>query len=263
MIVNYTLFCYNVYIIWGYKMDKKISELLDIIKDSKRIVFMTGAGVSVPSGIPDFRSANGLYSTKYGDLNPETIISHSFFVKYPDEFYRFYRDKMVYENALPNVIHTTMALLEKRGKSLGVITQNIDGLHQLGGSKDVLELHGTILKNRCMKCGKEYGLDKITSSIGVPMCDCGGIIKPEVVLYEEGLDYDCLRASVDRIRQADTLIVVGTSLVVNPAASLVSYFTGHKFIIITMSETPYDKYADLIIRDKAEIVFDMIRKEYE
>ena len=244
-------------------MDKKIEELLNIIKDSKRIVFMTGAGVSVPSGIPDFRSANGLYSTKYGDLNPETIISHSFFVKYPDEFYRFYRDKMVYENAKPNVIHTTMALLERCGKSLGVITQNIDGLHQMGGSKDVLELHGTILKNRCMKCGKEYGLDKITSSNGVPMCDCGGIIKPEVVLYEEGLDYDCLRASVDRIRQADTLIVVGTSLVVNPAASLVSYFGGNKFIIITMSETPYDKYADLIIRDKAEIVFDMIRKEYE
>ncbi|MBO4623429.1 MAG: NAD-dependent protein deacylase [Bacilli bacterium] len=244
-------------------MDKKIEELLNIIKDSKRIVFMTGAGVSVPSGIPDFRSANGLYSTKYGDLNPETIISHSFFVKYPDEFYRFYRDKMVYENAKPNVIHTTMALLESCGKSLGVITQNIDGLHQMGGSKDVLELHGTILKNRCMKCGKEYGLDKITSSNGVPMCDCGGIIKPEVVLYEEGLDYDCLRASVDRIIQADTLIVVGTSLVVNPAASLVSYFGGNKFIIITMSETPYDKYADLIIRDKAEIVFDMIRKEYE
>ena len=244
-------------------MDKKIEELLNIIKDSKRIVFMTGAGVSVPSGIPDFRSANGLYSTKYGDLNPETIISHSFFVKYPDEFYRFYRDKMVYENAKPNVIHTTMALLERCGKSLGVITQNIDGLHQMGGSKDVLELHGTILKNRCMKCCKEYGLDKITSSNGVPMCDCGGIIKPEVVLYEEGLDYDCLRASVDRIRQADTLIVVGTSLVVNPAASLVSYFGGNKFIIITMSETPYDKYADLIIRDKAEIVFDMIRKEYE
>ena len=244
-------------------MDKKIEELLNIIKDSKRIVFMTGAGVSVPSGIPDFRSANGLYSTKYGDLNPETIISHSFFVKYPDEFYRFYRDKMVYENAKPNVIHTTMALLERCGKSLGVITQNIDGLHQMGGSKDVLELHGTILKNRCMKCGKEYGLDKITSSNGVPMCDCGGIIKPEVVLYEEGLDYDCLRASVDRIRQADTLIVVGTSLVVNPAASLVSYFGGNKFIIITMSETPYDKYADLIIRDKAEIVFDMIRREYD
>ena len=244
-------------------MDKKIAELLDIIKDSKRIVFMTGAGVSVPSGIPDFRSANGLYSTKYGDLNPETIISHSFFVKYPDEFYRFYRDKMVYENAKPNVIHTTMALLERCGKSLGVITQNIDGLHQMGGSKDVLELHGTILKNKCMKCGKSFGLEKIVTSEGVPTCECGGIIKPEVVLYEEGLDYDCLRASVDRIRQADTLIVVGTSLVVNPAASLVSYFGGNKFIIITMSETPYDKYADLIIRDKAEIVFDMIRKEYE
>ena len=244
-------------------MDKKIAELLEIIKDSKRIVFMTGARVSVPSGIPDFRSANGLYSTKYGDLNPETIISHSFFVKYPDEFYRFYRDKMVYENALPNVIHTTMAILERCGKSLGVVTQNIDGLHQLGGSKDVLELHGTILKNRCMKCGKEYGLDKIINSKGIPTCECGGIIKPEVVLYEEGLDYDCLRASVDRIRSADTLIVVGTSLVVNPAASLVSYFGGRKFIIITMSETPYDKYADLIIRDKAEVVFEEIRKEYE
>ena len=244
-------------------MDKKISELLEIIKDSKRIVFMTGAGVSVPSGIPDFRSANGLYSTKYGDLNPETIISHSFFERYPDEFYRFYRDKMVYEKALPNVIHKTMALLERCGKSLGVVTQNIDGLHQMGGSSDVLELHGTILKNRCLKCGKSFGLEKIVSSNGVPRCECGGIIKPEVVLYEEGLDYDCLRKAVDRIRNADTLIVVGTSLVVNPAASLVSYFGGHKFVIITMSETPYDRYADLIIRDKAEVVFDAIRKEYE
>ena len=244
-------------------MDRKIEELLNIIKGAKRIVFMTGAGVSCPSGIPDFRSSNGLYATKYGNLNPETIISHSFFVKHPDEFYRFYRDKMVYEDAKPNVIHKTMALLEARGKSLGVITQNIDGLHQMAGSSDVLELHGTILKNRCEECGKEYGLDIVTKSTGIPHCSCGGIIKPVVTLYEESLDYDCLRRSVDRIRQADVLIVVGTSLVVNPAASLVSYFNGYKFVIITLSNTPYDQYADLLIHEKAEDVFEAIRKEYE
>ena len=243
-------------------MDKKIDELRKLIQDAKRIVFMTGAGVSVPSGIPDFRSANGLYSTPYGNLNPETIISHSFFVAHPDEFYRFYRDKMIYEDAKPNVIHKTMALLEEKGKSLGVITQNIDGLHQLAGSKDVLELHGTILKNECMKCGKKYDLDIVTKTAGVPHCDCGGIIKPVVTLYEESLDYDCMRKAVDRLRQADLLIVVGTSLVVNPAASLVSYFGGSKFVIVTMSETPYDRYADLIIRDKAELVFEEVRKDY-
>lgn len=244
------------------KMNAKIDELKKLISEANRIVFMTGAGVSVPSGIPDFRSANGLYATKYGNLNPETIISHSFFMAHPDEFYRFYRDKMIYEDASPNVIHETMALLERRGKSLGVITQNIDGLHQLAGSFDVLELHGTILKNECMDCGAKYGLDIITKTDGVPRCKCGGIIKPVVTLYEEQLDYDCLRKAVDRLRSADLLIVVGTSLVVNPAASLVSYFGGNKFVIINLSETPYDGYADLIIRDKAEVVFDEIRKEY-
>lgn len=244
-------------------MDSNITKLLEIIKESKRIVFMTGAGVSVPSGIPDFRSNTGLYSTPYGGLSAEEIISHSFFFKNPEVFYKFYREKMVYEKAKPNVIHKTMALLEEKGKSLGVITQNIDGLHQMGGSSDVLELHGTILKNKCQLCGAEYGLDVVTKSNGVPMCKCGGIIKPEVTLYEESLDYDCLRKSVDRIRCADTLIVVGTSLVVNPAASLISYFSGYKFVIINLSPTPYDMYADLIVREKAEVVFDAIRKEYE
>ena len=244
-------------------MSDKINELRNIIKDAQRIVFMTGAGVSVPSGIPDFRSTNGLYSTPYGNLNPEEIISHSFFMAHPDEFYRFYKEKMIYENAKPNVIHETMALLERCGKSLGVITQNIDGLHQLAGSTDVLELHGTVLNNKCMDCGKEYGLEKIVNSKGVPRCSCGGIIKPEVVLYEEGLDTNCLMSSVNRIRQADCLIVVGTSLVVNPAASLVRYFNGWKFIIITMSSTPYDRYADLVIHEKAEDVFSEIRKDYE
>ena len=244
-------------------MDNNIAKLLDIIKESQRIVFMTGAGVSVPSGIPDFRSNTGLYATPYGGMNPEAIISHSFFYKNPEVFYKFYREKMIYKDALPNVIHKTMALLEEKGKSLGVITQNIDGLHQLGGSKDVLELHGTVLKNRCEKCGALYGLDVVTNTSGVPTCKCGGIIKPLVTLYEESLDYDCLRKAVDRIRCADTLIVVGTSLVVNPAASLVSYFSGYRFVIINLGETPYDGYADLIVREKAEIVFDAIRKEYE
>ena len=169
---------------------------------------------------------------------------------------------MVYEDAKPNVIHEAMALLEKRGKSLGVITQNIDGLHQDAGSSDVLELHGTIRKNRCEKCGALFGLEAVTKSSGVPRCKCGGIIKPVVTLYEEPLDYDCMRKAVDRLRCADTLIVVGTSLVVNPAASLVSYFSGNKFVIVTLSTTPYDGYADLIIHEKAEIVFDAIRKEY-
>lgn len=240
----------------------QIDELRKIIKESKRIVFMTGAGVSCASGIPDFRSSSGLYSTMYGNYRPEEILSHTFFVKHPDEFYRFYRDKMVYKDAKPNVIHKTMALLEEKGKSLGVITQNIDGLDLMAGSKNVLELHGTILKNRCEDCGREYGLDIVTKSEGIPRCSCGGIIKPLVTLYEEGLDYDCLTNAVKAIRMADTLIVVGTSLVVNPAASLVSYYTGNHFIIINMSTTPYDRYADMIIRSKAEDIFEEIRKDY-
>ena len=225
---------------------EKLNELRQIIEDSDNIVFFGGAGVSTESGIPDFRSVDGLYNQKY-KYPPETIISHSFYRRNPEEFYRFYKDKMIFADAKPNKAHIKLAELEKQGKLKAVITQNIDGLHQKAGSKEVLELHGSVLRNHCTRCGKFYGLDAILNSTGVPKCTCGGTIKPDVVLYEEGLDSETIEKSVNYIANADVLIIGGTSLTVYPAAGLIDYYRGHKLILINKSVTPMDSRADLVI----------------
>ena len=198
------------------------------------------------SHIPDFRSTDGLYNQEY-DYPPETILSHSFYMRKPEEFYRFYRNKMLFPNAEPNRAHKALAKLEKMGKLKAVVTQNIDGLHQKAGSKEVLELHGSVLRNHCTRCGKFYGLDAILNSTGVPKCTCGGTIKPDVVLYEEGLDSETIEKSVNYIANADVLIIGGTSLTVYPAAGLIDYYRGHKLILINKSVTPMDSRADLVI----------------
>ena len=228
---------------------EKLEKLREIINSSERIVFFTGAGVSTESGIPDFRSVDGLYNQKY-DYPPETILSHTFYRSLPEEFFRFYRDKMIYEDAKPNEAHKFMARMEKEGKSLGVVTQNIDGLHQAAGSEKVYELHGSIHRNYCERCHKFYGLEKIKNSEGVPTCACGGRIKPDVVLYEEGLDDGVVYQAVKAIREADTLIVCGTSLSVYPASGFIRYFSGEHLILINLSATPYDSVADLVIHAK-------------
>ena len=225
---------------------ENMETFLKWINESDNIVFFGGAGVSTESGIPDFRSVDGLYNQKY-DFPPETILSHSFYRKNPEEFYRFYRDKMLCLDAEPNITHIKLAELEKAGKLKGVITQNIDGLHQKAGSKEVLELHGSVLRNHCTRCGKFYGLDAILNSTGVPKCTCGGTIKPDVVLYEEGLDSETIEKSVNYIANADVLIIGGTSLTVYPAAGLIDYYRGHKLILINKSVTPMDSRADLVI----------------
>ena len=227
----------------------EIEKLREIIENSHRIVFFGGAGVSTESGIPDFRSADGLYHQKY-DYPPEEILSHTFFMRQPEEFYRFYRDKMLCLTAKPNKAHLKLAQWEREGKLRSVVTQNIDGLHQAAGSKRVHELHGSVLRNYCMKCGKSYGVEKIVESEGVPTCSCGGIIKPDVVLYEEPLPEKTVMQALDDIRSADTLIVAGTSLTVYPAASYVRYYGGSHMILINRDETSYDHYADLVIHDK-------------
>ena len=229
-------------------MNEKIETLRKWIDESDNIVFFGGAGVSTESGIPDFRSVDGLYNQKY-DYPPETILSHNFFVQRTDEFYKFYRDKMLCTDALPNKAHKALAKLEAIGKCRAVITQNIDGLHQAAGSKEVLELHGTVHRNYCMKCGKPYPMSFIKETDGVPRCECGGIIKPDVVLYEEGLDNNTLTKAVNYISNADMLIIAGTSLVVYPAAGLVDYYRGHKLVLINKSETSRDYAADLVIHD--------------
>lgn len=221
--------------------------LQEIIDDSKRIVFFGGAGVSTESGIPDFRSVDGLYNQQY-KFPPEMIISHSFFERNPEEFYRFYRDRMVFPNAKPNAAHLKLAEWEKRGILSAVITQNIDGLHQLAGSKNVIELHGSVHRNYCTKCGKFYPLSAVTESSGVPRCECGGIIKPDVVLYEESLKTEDIENAVSEILEADTLIIGGTSLVVYPAAGLVRYFNGKHLVVINKSEINAGK-AELVIND--------------
>ena len=226
----------------------------ELIAASNNIVFFGGAGVSTESGIPDFRSVDGLYNQKY-DYPPETILSHSFFVRYPEEFYRFYRDKMLCLDAKPNVTHQTLARLEQEGKLKAVITQNIDGLHQLAGSRTVYELHGSVHRNYCTKCGKFFGVEAIVNSTGVPKCDCGGIIKPDVVLYEEPLDGDCVSGAVNAIANADVLIVGGTSLTVYPASGLIRYYKGNKLVLINKSATDYDYSADLLINDSLGKVF--------
>ena len=228
---------------------EKIEQLQQMIDRSENIVFFGGAGVSTESGIPDFRSVDGLYHQNY-DYPPEAIISHSFFVAHPEEFYRFYKEKMLILNAQPNAAHRKLAELERCGKLAGVITQNIDGLHQAAGSKRVLELHGSVHRNYCMKCGKFYDAAYIRDAVGIPWCTCGGMIKPDVVLYEESLDGDTLEQSVEMISHGDMLIIGGTSLVVYPAAGLLRYYRGNRLVVINKSPTPMDAKADLLISGK-------------
>ena len=224
------------------------------IEESDNIVFFGGAGVSTESGIPDFRSQDGLYNQEY-KYPPETIISHSFYRKYPEEFFSFYKNKMVITDAKPNAAHLALAKLEEQGKLKAVITQNIDGLHQMAGSKEVLELHGSIHRNYCERCGKFYGLEAVSQAEKVPRCSCGGTIKPDVVLYEEGLDQKTLQKAVQYIRQADVLIIGGTSLVVYPAAGLIDSYEGNKLVLINKSETGRDTQADLVIHEPIGEVF--------
>ena len=216
------------------------------LSESENIVFFGGAGVSTESKIPDFRSTDGLYNQQYA-YPPETILSHTFYMRRPEEFYRFYRTKMLFPDAEPNRAHKALAKLEQEGRLRAVITQNIDGLHQKAGSQEVLELHGSVLRNYCTKCGKFYGLEAVLESEGVPRCTCGGVIKPDVVLYEEGLDQHTLQKAVYYISNADVLIIGGTSLTVYPAAGLIDYYGGKKLVLINKSVTPMDSRADLVI----------------
>lgn len=233
--------------------------LQEIIDQSNRIVFFGGAGVSTESGIPDFRSVDGLYHQKY-DYPPEEILSHTFFEKHTVYFYKFYRDKMLCLNAEPNAAHRKLAQLEKAGKLLAVVTQNIDGLHQKAGSKNVFELHGTTLQNHCTSCGKFFTAEYIKDSADIARCDsCGGVIKPDVVLYEESLDTDTINGAVAAISSADCLIVAGTSLVVYPAAGFIRYFKGKHFVLINKTPTPADSLAELVIHDSVGKVLSQIR----
>ena len=232
-------------------MKNQYETLKQIINESHNIVVFTGAGISVPSGIPDFRSADGIYNqkTKF-KASPEDIISHSFFVNNTEDFYSFYKDKMCYPNAEPNAAHKYFADLEKKGKNVIVVTQNIDGLHQKAGSSIVYELHGTIHQNFCQRCGRMFGLEYVVKTDGVPHCDkCGGIIKPNVVLYEEGLDEDTISRSINAIMTCDTLIIIGTSLRVYPAAGFIRYFRGRYLVVINKDATAYDSNCDLVFNE--------------
>lgn len=226
----------------------KIEQLQQMIDESSRIVFFGGAGVSTESNIPDFRSADGLYRQQY-KYSPEQIVSHSFFMRYTEEFYDFYKEKMMFLDAKPNKAHLKLAELEAAGKLTAVITQNIDGLHQAAGSKNVLELHGSILRNYCMKCGKTYSAEYVKSSAGIPLCECSGTIRPDVVLYEEGLDSTIIQKSIRAIAEADMLIIGGTSLVVYPAAGFVDYFHGKHLVLINKDATARDVGAELTIHE--------------
>lgn len=226
-----------------------VAKLREWAEECENIVFFGGAGVSTESGIPDFRSQDGLYNQQY-DYPPETIISHSFYRRNPEEFYRFYKNKMLFPDAKPNAAHLALAKLEREGKLKAVITQNIDGLHQAAGSKKVLELHGSVHRNYCTRCGAFYGLDYVMAAQGVPRCQCGGIVKPDVVLYEEGLDMDTMREAVACIASAQMLIVGGTSLTVYPAAGLIDYYRGNRLVLINKTVTPMDSRADLVISGK-------------
>lgn len=238
----------------------KINLLQEIIDTSNNIVFFGGAGVSTESGIPDFRSENGIFESlrKYGDT-PENLVSHSYYLDHTEEFFNYYKDNLVFNEAMPNPTHATLAELEKAGKLRAVITQNIDGLHQKAGSKNVMELHGSVHRNYCQICGKQYGLNHILESDGIPRCECGGIVKPDVVLYEEPLNNTIMNFSIDYISRAETLIIGGTSLVVYPAAGLINYFKGKNLVLINKSETPYDNLASLVINDAIEEVFSQIK----
>lgn len=232
-------------------MDEKIKQLVDILRESKRIVFFGGAGVSTASNIPDFRSANGLFNEKLNrTFTPEQLVSHTFFMRYPEDFYAFYKDKLVYPDAQPNACHRALAKLEEMGKLTAVVTQNIDGLHQMAGSKKVYELHGSVHRNYCMKCHAFYDAEFILNSQGIPTCEkCGGTVKPDVVLYEEGLDDAVISGAITAIHEADALIIGGTSLVVYPAAGLIQYFQGKHLVLINKSQTSADSKADLVIND--------------
>lgn len=242
-------------------MDQEMKKLQEMIDRYDRIVFFGGAGVSTESGIPDFRSVDGLYNQKY-DYPPETILSYSFFMRYPEEFYRFYRDKMLALDAQPNAAHLKLAELEQAGKLTGVVTQNIDGLHQKAGSRHVMELHGSVHRNYCMRCRRFYDAEYMLRSEGVPTCECGGIIKPDVVLYEEGLDNEVISDAVRTISQADVMIVGGTSLAVYPAAGLLDYFRGDALVLVNKGATPQDKNADLLIQRPIGQVFSGIRVKH-
>ncbi len=235
----------------------ELETLKKWIDGSDNIVFFGGAGVSTESGIPDFRSTDGLYHQKY-DYPPETILSHTFFRKKTEEFFRFYRDKMLYLDAEPNAAHKKLAQWEEEGKLKAVITQNIDGLHQKAGSKNVLELHGSVLRNYCENCRTFYGVEAVKNSEGIPKCSCGGVIKPDVVLYEEGLDSNTLSAAVHFIQEADVLIIGGTSLAVYPAAGLIDYYRGQKLVLVNKTPTPRDGMADLIVQGSIGQIFSQL-----
>ena len=238
-------------------MDSNIEKLKAMVAESDNIVFFGGAGVSTESGIPDFRSVDGLYNQKW-KYPPETILSRTFFDRDPEEYYRFHREKLVIDGVKPNRAHLRLAELEREGKLRAVVTQNIDGLHQAAGSKNVLELHGSILRAYCSRCGRKYDPDIINHGTGVPRCTCGGVIRPDIVLYEEPLDDAVVSAAVRYIRDADVLIIGGTSLNVYPAAGLINYYRGNKLVLVNLSETPYDSYADLVIHEKIGEVFAQI-----
>lgn len=232
-----------------------INKLKVWIEESDNIVFFGGAGVSTESNIPDFRSQDGLYNMEY-KYPPETILSHTFFINNTGEFYRFYKNKMIYKYAKPNKAHYVLAELEDRGKLKAVITQNIDGLHQMAGSRNVIELHGSVLTNRCMKCGKKYSIDYIIESEDIPRCECGGTVKPEVVLYEESLNNDSINKAINYIYNADMLIVGGTSLKVYPAAGLIDYYRGNKLVLINKENSVVDNRADLVVQGKIGEILD-------
>ena len=236
-------------------MEENIAKLKEWIDGSDNIVFFGGAGVSTESGIPDFRSVDGLYNQKW-KYPPETILSHTFFERYPEEYYRFHREKLVIDGVKPNRCHLRLAELEREGKLRAVVTQNIDGLHQAAGSKNVLELHGSILRAYCSRCRKSYDAELMNHGTGVPRCGCGGVIRPDIVLYEEALDQDVMREAIRYIRNADVLIVGGTSLKVYPAAGLINYYRGDKLVLITRSSTPAE--ADLVIHGKIGEVFSQV-----
>ena len=238
-------------------MDAQIAKLKEWVDASDNIVFFGGAGVSTESGIPDFRSVDGLYNQQY-KYPPETILSHTFFMAEPEEFFRFYRAKMLALDAQPNAAHRKLAEWERMGKCQAVVTQNIDGLHQKAGSKEVLELHGSVLRNYCMRCHKPYDVREIAAGTGVPKCSCGGTIKPDVVLYEESLDSYTINKSVEYIRNADILIIGGTSLAVYPAAGLINYYRGSKLVLVNKSATPADRSADLVIHAPIGEVFSQL-----
>ena len=235
-------------------MDNKIQKFKELVNESNNIVFFGGAGVSTESGIPDFRSKDGLYNQQY-KYPPEQILSHTFFMNNTDEFYKFYKDKMNCLKYEPNITHIKLAELEDKGKLKAVITQNIDGLHQKAGSKNVYELHGSVLRNYCMNCHNFFDSEYVFNSDSVPKCTCGGIVKPDVVLYEEGLNDDTFDGAISSISNADMLIVAGTSLTVQPASSLINYFRGKNLVLINRDTTPYDYKADLVINDGLGNVF--------